>query len=286
LIEHILADWPLWGLTGSAPELTQVKTLPGGLTNQCFLLTLDSGQYVLRAEGKNSAALDINRDAEYLVHQLAAEKKLTPPVIYRSPDKHYWIRPYVSGRTLLQTDLKSPLLEQMLTHLQSLHNLAVAAVVMKNIPRLSVSQKAGYYWNMLTAQHMPDRILDLRSQLQPAMSVMPDERLCLCHMDPLPANWIANADGELILLDWEYATMGHPLWDIAALMLAAELSAEDERHLLTDVLKQEINSSWQQAKRQMQYLSALWYGAQGIWPVEQLQSSLTALLNDAPAVYF
>tara|TARA_B100001245_G_C22581172_1_gene288885 strand:- start:259 stop:570 length:312 start_codon:yes stop_codon:yes gene_type:complete len=102
-------------------------------------------------------------------------------------------------------------------------------------------------------------------------------------MDPLPANWIENDAGELILLDWEYAAIGHPLWDIAALFQAAGLSQEQEHSLLLDGLNQKYNASWRQAKRQMQYLSVLWYGAQRLWSAEHLAQELSALQNGAPA---
>ena len=283
MIEHILADWPLWGLNTSAPSMAQVKTLPGGLTNRCFLLSLeggpDAGQYVLRVEGKNSAALDINREAEYAVHQMAAAKGLTPAIVCRPVDKHYWIRRYVPGRTLTDDDLTPARIRRMLDKLQSLHHATVPA----GVPHLSVTDKAGYYWDMLSAQGTPACILDMRAPLQQCMHAMPDQRRSLCHMDPLPANWIENDAGELILLDWEYAAVGHPLWDIAALFQAAGLSQEQEHSLLLDGLNQKYNASWRQAKRQMQYLSVLWYGAQRLWSAEHLAQELSALQNGAPA---
>ena len=288
MIDHILADWPLWGLSTSASAANQVRSLPGGLTNHCFLLTLNGADYVLRVEGRNSAALDINRNAEFAIHQMAADLQLTPPVLFRSAEKHYWIRPYIHGRTLRSQDLTPPVLKQMLQQLHALHQLTLPADIQHAVPRLSITDKASYYWNMLAAQGISHQILNMRARLQQAMSVMPDERLCLCHMDPLPANWIEQ-DGTLTLLDWEYAALGHPLWDIAALLQAANVNAQEQQHLLQEVIAGKKNKgwdqSWQQANRQMQYLTALWYGAQGMWSARELQASLSALLNDAPAAY-
>ena len=52
-------------------------------------------------------------------------------------------------------------------------------------------------------------------------------RPVLCHNDLLPANMIMSA-GRLWLVDWEYAGMGHPLFDLASVSANAGLSDDEE----------------------------------------------------------
>jgi len=53
----------------------------------------------------------------------------------------------------------------------------------------------------------------------------------LCHNDLLAANLIWS-DGRLWLIDWEYAGMGHPLFDLASVAANAGLTDTQEQALL------------------------------------------------------
>ncbi len=50
------------------------------------------------------------------------------------------------------------------------------------------------------------------------------------HGDPVPDNFI-DAGDRLMLVDWEYAGMGDPAWDLAYLSLEAGYGADDETQL-------------------------------------------------------
>jgi aminoglycoside phosphotransferase (APT) family kinase protein len=55
--------------------------------------------------------------------------------------------------------------------------------------------------------------------------------LAPCHNDPSPGNWLL-ARGTALLLDWEYAAMNDPAWDLACLAAEACFPAEADRRLL------------------------------------------------------
>src|SRR5690554_7182365 len=109
---------------------------------------------------------------------------------------------------------------------------------------------------------------------------MPAGSLALCHMDPTPANWIKTASGELVLLDWEYAAIGHPWWDIAALIQQVKLSTEDEHELL-NAYGIAQGKNWQLAQAQMDYMSVLWYGAHRYWSEDKLLDRKSTRLNSS-----
>ena len=80
-------------------------------------------------------------------------------------------------------------------------------------------------------------------------------------MDPTAANWIASEQG-LVLLDWEYAALGHPLWDMAGLIQQANLSVKKKAKYCAIRLRPD--ASWYRAKAQLRYLEVLWYRAQNL----------------------
>jgi hypothetical protein len=56
--------------------------------------------------------------------------------------------------------------------------------------------------------------------------------LAPCHIDPNPANFLRCADGRLLLIDWEFAAMEEPLWDLAAISMEAGLGDVAEAALI------------------------------------------------------
>ena len=45
-LAEILSDWPLWGLSTKPVEADQIQPLSGGLTNLCYQLSLETGEYI------------------------------------------------------------------------------------------------------------------------------------------------------------------------------------------------------------------------------------------------
>lgn len=252
-LQQILdSDWPLWGLTKAPIALEHIRPLPQGLTNQGYLLTLAGKSYVLRIAAANSVELGINREAEYQIQLLLERHQLVPKVIYRAFDNSYWLREYVEGTALTPADLTLRTLQEMATYLAKIHQLAVPTA----IPVVDLPGKIHAYQKILGGVHpQSDSTFNIHySQLH------------LCHMDPTPANWIRLFNGQLMLLDWEYAGLGNPLWDLATLVQQAHLTQQQEADFLL-ALGQENSPSWQQAKQDIQRLSELWYQVQTIVPV-------------------
>ena len=52
-----------------------------------------------------------------------------------------------------------------------------------------------------------------------------------CHNDLVAENFIKN-EKRMYLIDWEYAGMNDPMWDVAAHLLECEFSAEEEELFL------------------------------------------------------
>jgi thiamine kinase-like enzyme len=277
-LANILADWSLWALTDRPLEPHQIKPLSGGLTNICYHLMLDSGDYILRINAANTTALGINREREEAIHQLAADHEFTSKMRYCAADHSYCVRDYIVGEVLAEEikgtgDVSDRLLSHLVETLKSLHQLPITL----ELPTINISDAAESYWQMLETNNPNDELLKMKPLMQVAMQEPPAGSFCLCHMDPVLANWLYTATG-LQLLDWEYAGLGHPLWDLAAFVqsIKAQLGLEiDNKDPLLAVnpiesIEEKIITlygvtdliAWRRAKLQMEYLSSLWYRAQ------------------------
>ncbi|MEH6449036.1 MAG: choline/ethanolamine kinase family protein [Oleispira sp.] len=287
-LSDVLDDWPLWGLSKSPIEADQVCVLEGGLTNTCYQLSLASGEYIIRISAENTQALGIDRTVEKTIHQLVSSLNFTSAIRYCDDEDRYWIRDYIAGEVLADnTDFSdgSPssglisysILTYMVEQLKALHQIPVEI----NLPVVNIAEKAQAYWQMIEAKQPDNDIVKMKPLMQVAMTEPPAGEFCLCHLDPVLANWLYTAEG-LQLLDWEYAGFAHPLWDLAALFQGIKQSFKaSEKELLTDSqpkneedLENQILSlygvtdlvAWRRACVQMEYLSSLWYQAQGKTP--------------------
>ena len=98
--------------------------------------------------------------------------------------------------------------------------------------------------------------------------------LAPCHNDPLSENWLLQAGGRLYLIDWEYAGMNDPLWDLAAVALEAELPPALEQRLLAAYFGRPATREERQGvlanQVLMDYLWGLWGVMRAPWEGEAL----------------
>lgn len=279
-LADILDDWPLWGISTKPIEPHQLKVLIGGLTNSCYQLSLDSGEYIIRISADNTQALGIDRQVEKTIHQWVSRLNFTSAIRYCDDEDRYWIRDYIEGEVLSDNvaAMSQNTLVYLVEQLKALHQIPVEI----DLPVVNISEKAEAYWKMLEQRDPENDIIKMKPLMQVAMSEPPAGKFCLCHLDPVLANWLYTQDG-LQLLDWEYAGFAHPLWDLAALYQGIkhgimqsispasdgisnnshpEIEKDLEENILalygvTDLV------AWRRACVQMEYLSSLWYQAQG-----------------------
>lgn len=275
-LADVLDDWPLWGLSTKPVEMAQITVLEGGLTNTCYKLALDNGDYIIRLNAPNTQALGIDRSIEKSIHQLVSSINFTSSIRYCDDEDRYWIRDYIEGEVLADNiaDITQTTLSHMIEQLKALHQVPVKI----ELPEINISDKAEAYWQIIASQQPDNDVLKMKPLMQISMSEPPAGNFCLCHLDPVLANWLYTSEG-LQLLDWEYAGMAHPLWDLAALFQGIKYSIEEfikkspdnSRPQIEQDLENNIISlygvtdlvAWRRACFQMEYLSSLWYQAQG-----------------------
>ncbi len=205
--------WP-----GSAASVTP---LGGGITNRNFRVDVGGESFVLRIGGKDTELLGIDRDAEHEASVVAARLGVGPEVVAFVEPEGYLVTRYVEGEAgRVDAERAAPLLRRV-------HDGP-------RIPaRFDSFRVVEAYCSTATARgtRVPgayDRAKETADAIERRLGPRP---LRPCHNDLLAANFID--DGErLWIVDWEYAGMGDPAFDLANFAVNNGLDDEDELALL------------------------------------------------------
>ncbi len=197
----------------------RVEALGGGITNHNFRVDVDGGTFVLRIGGRDTELLGIDRELERAATENAAQLRLGPELV-RFVDGCLVTR-FVEGETGRSTPLE---VGQMLRRLHDgppIPGRFDSFRVVEEYARLAgergVDPPPAYDEAHATAQRI--------EQLRASPTLRP------CHNDLLAANFIHDGERPW-LVDWEYAGMGDPYFDLANYAVNNGLDEAGERELL------------------------------------------------------
>lgn len=204
-----------------------VKKVFGGMTNQNYAVWVEHKPYFLRIGGQSAEMLGISRSAEYLATTIAGELGLAPTVRFYVPEHSLLITDYIEGHSLLWDDFVfTEHIPHALDLLRRMHGCY------PEIPSFSVFDTVKSYWDIIK-----DRCEQtVHQQLKSAMALgdvikerLPDLPLGLCHNDLLASNFmVEDSTRRLWLVDWEYAGIGTPYFDLANFASNQQLSPDRE----------------------------------------------------------
>jgi thiamine kinase-like enzyme len=204
--------------------------LPGGLTNRNFRVDSAAGTFVARVSGEQTHSLGIDRAQEIACTMAAAALGVAPEVVAFDPEHGFLVRRFVPGRVLEPADVRTPArLERVTGSLRRLHRTGAGG------GRFSAFEVIRAYHRLAC-----DRRVALPGQLAAALRILNALERVLqaeglpvpCHNDLLPANLIDD-EHCVRIIDWEYAGMGDPFFDLANLAANCEFGASDECALLS-----------------------------------------------------
>ncbi len=201
--------------------------LEGGITNHNFRATLGGGDYVIRVHGKNTELLGIDREAEVLASTAAAHLGIGPAVAAALED--CLVTGYVDC-TPVDSQAAAERAEEIARALRRFHASAVRLPrsfwvpdLLEDYARIAVRRAGALPGDFAEAQAIAARVAEVLSPARPRP----------CHNDLLAGNILrARDDGRLMIVDWEYAGMGHPCFDLGNLSINNGFDrAADERLL-------------------------------------------------------
>ncbi len=201
------------------------KRLGDGPTNETWLVTHAQERYVLRLVKPLAASMALSLEQELHIARVAGQHNLTAPVVASCTTLGIVLSRHLDGKTWTAKDLHDKKqLSRLANTLQRLHSLDCEVrplnlrSTVTNYAQLSVDPRADKWAEKIFAQ----------------MEGISWRAPVVCHNDVTAANVVD--DGHVYLIDWEYAALGDPLFDLAVVVAHHELDENTTQHFLNAYL--------------------------------------------------
>jgi thiamine kinase-like enzyme len=218
------------------PELAghelDFATLSGGITNCNFLITVAGARdrYVLRLAGNDTHLLGISREVEHAATVAAAGEGVGPEVIAFLRPEGYLVTRFIVGSPVSCEAVHRPqTIRRVADSLRRIHDGPA-------IPGLFVPLRiCEAYRALARARGVPippayELAAAIGRRIELALLSNPLE-LRPCHNDLLNANFIDDG-ARIRIIDWEYAGMGDPFFDLGNFSINHELTPREDELLL------------------------------------------------------
>lgn len=244
----------------------RVTTLGGGITNHNFRVDIEGESFVLRMGGAQTELLGIDRRTEREATHHAWEIGIAPHVVGFAEPEGWLVTRFIHGRPITLDEMHHPQnIRRIATALRRFHDSSpISGVFDSHAVVVDYAQQAEAHGVVMPepyarALEMSERIRAERGELEPAP----------CHNDLLNANFLD--DGQIKIVDWEYAGMGDRFFDLANLSVNNEFGPDEDRALLTAYFG-EARDADLASMRHMKFMSDF---REAMWGV--LQSGISEL---------
>jgi thiamine kinase-like enzyme len=209
-----------------------LTALSGGITNRNFLVTIADApdRYVIRLAGNDTHLLGISREVEHAATVAAAGVGVGPEVTAFIRPEGYLVTRFIEGSPVSDAAVREPrTLVRVADSLRRIHDgppipgLFVPLRIVESYRALAAARGVPIpvEYELATAIGRRIELACLTNPVEPRP----------CHNDLLNANFID--DGVRIrIVDWEYAGMGDPFFDLGNFSINHELIPDQDRQLL------------------------------------------------------
>jgi thiamine kinase-like enzyme len=198
-----------------------VEPLGGGITNHNFKVLVDGDAFVVRIGGNDTGLLGIDRKVEVEASIRAAALGIGPEVVAFLEPEGYLVTRFVDGETGEVTISEAAALLRRLHAGAEIPGRFDAFRVIETYAETARAAGVSLPPGFETAKAIADQIEAGRGRYD----------LAPCHNDLLGANFIRGED-RLWIVDWEYAGMGDPAFDLANFAVSNELDEAGDSELL------------------------------------------------------
>ena len=201
------------------PEgVDSVEVLGGGITNHNFKVAVGGELFVLRIGGNDTARLGIDRNAEHVASLAAAALGIGPEVVAFVEPEGYLVTRFVEGEVgRVSADEAAPLLRRFHDGPPIAGRFDAFRIADSYAATPGVALPAAY-----------GHVKETADRIERRLGTRP---LTPCHNDLLAANFIHGGE-RLWIVDWEYAGMGDPAFDLANFAVSNDLDEDGDRLLL------------------------------------------------------
>ena len=212
--------WP-----GRTSALSQITS---GITNANVKVEIDGEAFVVRLPGANTELLGIDRHAELEATRAAADAGVCPEVV--AFVEGCLVTRFVEGDPIPMADLqREEVLKKVVPSIRAIHD---CPPIPSSFPVFRIVER---YRDLAQEHGVPippvyERAHHLANRIHGSFTrnPMPSKT---CHNDLLNANFLLDGD-HVWIVDYEYAGMGDPLFDLGNLSINNSLSDEAQELLL------------------------------------------------------
>ena len=215
-------------LDASSQQITDITVLKKGMTNRSFLFRCKGKQYIMRIPGEGTDQL-INRQEEAAVYRALDGRHICDDIAYINPDNGYKITEFLDGARVCdpcdQADLEACMARLRQFHSQKLQ--------VEHI--FDIFGQIEFYESLWAGA--PSCFRDYKktkANVQRLKSYIDSQEKdwCLTHIDAVPDNFLFTKEGDIRLIDWEYAGMQDPHVDIAMFCIYSLYDSDQVENLI------------------------------------------------------
>lgn len=229
VVRTALAGLPV--LAGRDPAGATITRL-GGLTNKVFRIDIGDDSLCLRLPGAGTEEY-IHRGREAEMARLAADAGVSPPVLSADGATGVMLTRFLAGTVTMTADgfrSRAGAPARAGAVFRRLHDSGAVFPF-----RFELFQMIDDYLKVLDGKpvRLPDGYHDVvagAGGIRTALAAHPAP-LAPCHCDPLCENFLDDGS-RMWLVDWEYAGMNDPMWDLGDLSVEGGFSAVEDEAML------------------------------------------------------
>jgi len=205
-IAHIISQIPGWSV-----ERAVVTPLQGGITNQNYRVDIDGASFVLRVGGKGTHRLGIDRERESICSMLASRAGVAPAVLRSLPGADAQVTPFIQGTPITPESAALPeILRRIVASMQRYHAGTDFPGAFSPFATVRSYHGLAMQYGVAFPDTLP-RVFAMMTRIEEALGAV--QNLKPCHNDLLASNFIDDGD-TIWIIDWEYAGMGDPFFDL------------------------------------------------------------------------
>ncbi len=167
-----------------------------------------------------------NKFNHNLDYKLTQQFDFVPRLIKETKTEVVW-------EYLKNIQLKKPTKQDLITiamMLVEIHNSKIG------LPKNNLRKRVQHYLKIIHQKQL--KIPEIENNYRSMVKLLANMRnINPCHNDIWPDNIIKDVQGKIWLVDWEYATMGDPYYDLSYWIEAARLNKEQEQIFLQTYFK-------------------------------------------------
>ncbi len=193
-------------------EIRNITCLKAGMTNKSFLFSAAGKRCICRIPGPGTELL-ISRNQEAAIYEAVKPLGVTEHVLYFNKENGYKISEFYEGARNADPESR----EDMARCMKLLKQVHQAELTVDH--RFDIRERIGFYEDLCQSRGgIPfEDYPEIKKQMTELMDGLEllDRPCTLSHIDSVADNFLFLPDGQLRLIDWEYAGMCDPFIDVA-----------------------------------------------------------------------